>query len=864
MSLQPGTRLGPYEISSLLGAGGMGEVYRARDPRLNREVAIKVLPAGFTRDADRLQRFQQEARAAGALNHPGIMAVLDLGEHEGTPYLVCELLEGRSLREVLKDGPVPPRRAAEMAAEVARALAAAHEHGLVHRDLKPDNLFVLKSGTVKILDFGLAKLRAPAPGQDEPTRSLMGSGTAEGVILGTAGYMSPEQVRGQAVDARSDLFSLGVVLYEMVSGEQPFKGSSAVEVLNAILKEDPPELPASGRAHIPPGLDRILRHALEKEPERRFQNARDFAFDLENLSQSSGAGSAAGTSSRRRRLRFIPLAAVLLAAGGALGWITAGSAGGPAACRFKRLTFGKGTVETARFTPGSPEILYSARWQGQGPEIFAIHPDNLQPRTLDIQDATLLSVSSTQELAVMPGPRLWNNVQLGPLDRVVPGSSGMREVLPLIQEADWLPGGGGLAVLKGGLTTALNRTVEFPLGHALRESSFFASNLRVSRKGDRIVLFERLLGGTDHILLLDRAGHATELAHPDHFSGLAWGPGDREVWYSEAWDNGSRLWAVDLSGHRRLLLSQAGWLSLADVDADGRALAILSQTITGVMGLFPPDYRERDLSWNEASRATDFTPDGSALLIGAPGVWAASEGRSFYLRKTDGSRPVRLGEAAAFSLLRDGRHVLSLSNAGGDDLHLSLIPVGSGESRTLTVHGLDFVDGPWPFPDGKRAVIAGAEHGKRQGFYQIDLATGGWSRIGPENAGNYLGAKVLSPDGKSLVWGYSSGNPLNMRLSIFPLEGGPSRPLPTEPGDIELDWTPDGKGFLVFNRDGLPVKIHRIDVATGRRDLVREILPANPAGLSGVREIVLAPDGKALAYNYVRKLSDLYLIEGLK
>src|SRR5512141_845897 len=243
MALASGSRLGPYEIVAPLGAGGMGEVYRARDPRLGREVAIKVLPSSFSQDADRLKRFEQEARAAGVLNHPNITAVYDLGSHDGSPYIVTELLEGETLRSRLSTGPLPVRKAIEYAVQIARGLAAAHEKGIVHRDLKPENLFVTKDGRVKILDFGLAKLKQAEPGSEGETNLPTGTaGTEPGVVLGTMGYMSPEQVRGKPADARSDIFSFGAIFHEMLSGRKAFQGDTAADTITAILTKEPPDL----------------------------------------------------------------------------------------------------------------------------------------------------------------------------------------------------------------------------------------------------------------------------------------------------------------------------------------------------------------------------------------------------------------------------------------------------------------------------------------------------------------------------------------------------------------------------------------------------------------------------------------------
>jgi serine/threonine protein kinase len=298
MPLSVGTNLGPYEIQGPLGAGGMGEVYRARDTRLNRNVAVKVLPPAFSRDPDRLQRFRREAQVVAALNHPNILAIHDFGEHEGSPYIVTELLEGETLRQRLTAGSIPVRKSIEYAKQVAIGLAAAHAKDVVHRDLKPENIFITRDDRVKILDFGLAKITQS--GSSDPDAATLPLRTEPGVVMGTAGYMSPEQVRGKDADHRSDLFSFGAILYEMLSGKRAFDGASSVEVMNAILKEDPPELASAGRP-IPPTLIRIVEHCLEKNPADRFQSAQDVAFALGALSSASSSGAVVPLPSRNWR-----------------------------------------------------------------------------------------------------------------------------------------------------------------------------------------------------------------------------------------------------------------------------------------------------------------------------------------------------------------------------------------------------------------------------------------------------------------------------------------------------------------------------------------------------------------------------------
>src|ERR1017187_2023653 len=298
MPLTPGTILGQYEIRSPLGAGGMGEVYRAHDTRLDREVAIKVLPESLTSDSVRLRRFEQEARAAAALNHPNILAVYQMATHEGASYMVSELLDGERLRERLRHGPIPLRKAIDYAVQIAHGLAAAHDKGIVHRDLKPDNLFVTKDGRVKILDFGLAKLVQPrdASGAEATlagVEATIAQGTEPGMVMGTVGYMSPEQVRGKVADHRSDIFAFGTILYEMVTGKQTFRKPTSAETMSAILNEDPPSI-SQVTSTSPPGLQRVLHRCLEKSPEQRFQSAADLAFALEALSDSASTTPSGG------------------------------------------------------------------------------------------------------------------------------------------------------------------------------------------------------------------------------------------------------------------------------------------------------------------------------------------------------------------------------------------------------------------------------------------------------------------------------------------------------------------------------------------------------------------------------------------
>ena len=362
-----GKALGPYLVVAKIGAGGMGEVYRARDARLGRDVAIKILPAAFCQDPERMRRFEQEARAAAALTHPNILAIYDFGVHQGVPYIVSELLEGESLRQRLRSDALPVRLAMDYAIQIADGLTGAHAKHVVHRDMKPDNLFVTKEGSIKILDFGLAKLT-------QPERSLTKSdavttGTLPGTIMGTIEYMSPEQLRGRPADHRSDIFSFGMILYEMLAGKNPFHGETTADTVSAILKQDAPRL-AERREPIPPRIERIVQRCLEKDPGSRFQSASDLAFDLAEL---SGFGQTVSgvtpVDGRKRTWWLLPVGAALLAAVALAAGIVVGARGTKPGLVYQRLTLQRGTVWSARFEPDGDTIIYSASWNGKPMDI---------------------------------------------------------------------------------------------------------------------------------------------------------------------------------------------------------------------------------------------------------------------------------------------------------------------------------------------------------------------------------------------------------------------------------------------------------------------------------------------------------------
>jgi eukaryotic-like serine/threonine-protein kinase len=455
MALTSGTKLGPYEIQASIGAGGMGEVYRAHDARLDRTVAIKVLPASFSADRDRLQRFAQEARAAAALNHPNILSIFDIGDQQGAPYVVSELLEGETLRDRLRSGPISSRKTIDYAVQVARGLSAAHEKGIVHRDLKPENLFLTNDGRMKILDFGLAKLTRPETESGSADAPTMHAATEPGLVMGTVGYMSPEQVRGKAADQRSDIFAFGAILYEMVSGKRVFHGETAADTMSAILKEEVPELSETAR-NVPPGLDRIVRHCLEKSPTQRFHSAGDMAFDLEALTEisatgKSGAQAAAAQathSESRRKLAWAAALIALAAAMAGLGWWLGRGSGTASPAEYQQITFRTGFMGNARFTPDG-SVVYSATWDGGENQLYLARLDESGSRELGLKDAELLGISKSGELAIRLNTIGYGGyARAGTLARVPMSGGTPREVIENVQDVDWAANGEDMAIVR--------------------------------------------------------------------------------------------------------------------------------------------------------------------------------------------------------------------------------------------------------------------------------------------------------------------------------------------------------------------------------------------------------------------------------
>ncbi len=852
--LKTGTQLGPYSVVSLLGSGGMGEVYRARDTRLSRDVAIKVLPAAMAKDGERLRRFEQEAKATGMLNHPNILAVFDFGLYEGAPYIVSELLEGQSLRELLRNGRSPLRKAVDYAIQIAHGLAAAHEKGIVHRDLKPENIFISKDGRVKILDFGIAKLTKPDVADEETRFYDSNVNTMAGAVMGTPGYMSPEQIRGKAADPRSDIFAFGAILYEMLSGKRAFDGASLTDINAAILRDDPPEISQTDPT-IPLGLEHIVRHCLEKNAEERFHSARDLAFALQGLSVASGTQSRVAQAPGVRFSRWkLPLYAALAAAialvlgvwlGKRLGYVQ------PAA--FQQLTFRRGTIHFARFTPDGNTVIYGAKLNGEDLAIFTTRPGSLESRSLEIPKADILSISSTENMAILL-PEEGNTLAKVPL---AGGAPRRRE--SNIQFADWTPDGAGLAVVRdAGVKTQL----EFPIGKALYSTAGYVTNPRFSPDGKLIAFIDHPSHRDDSgsVVIIDLAGKRTVLSTGwASAMGLAWSPKGDEIWFTASKTGDDRqLWAVDLSRHQRILLSTPDILTLQDI-SHGRVLLSQDDLHAEVVGMLSGSEKERDYSWLDLSSAVDLSDDGKMLLMDESGQ-AGGESAATYLRRIEDSLPVQLGQGEAAALSPDGKWALSFLS--GSPAKILVQPTGVGQPKEIINEDIaSYQSASW-LPDNKRFIFAGnaADHAAR--LYLQDVDGGKPRPITPEgiDVSDIGGGFTVSPDGKSVAL-----MSFNDEIFIYPSEGGtPQKVAGNRPGDVPIQWSEDGKSLYLYRQGEGRFQIYRHDIAAGKSTLFKELKPSDLAGIDSMNSVLLTPNGKWYAYSYQRNLSHLFMIDGVK
>ena len=872
MILSPGATFGPYKILAPLGSGGMGEVYRARDTRLNREVALKVLREEDAEDADLITRFEQEARAASSLNHPNIVVVYETGDARvpgrARPlrYLTMELVDGEPLASSLTGEPMSLRRFLDVATQLTDGIARAHESGIVHRDLKPANIFITPEGRVKILDFGLAALRAVAD-DDTQVPTSAGRLTSPGVAVGTLGYMSPEQARGEVPTAASDQFSIGCIFYEMLTGRQPFRGSSAAETFSAILRDDPAPVDEINPA-VPVPLRWMVERCLSKDARGRYVSTRDLARDLQTLKDNSAAISLRGLTAAppavpRSRAPWIVGVAVLamaLGAGGAV--FLSHRFGTMLQPEFRRLTFRRGVVSRALFAPNG-SILYTASWEGGPPRPYLALPESSgidRPLESEVQFPLAYSEDGSQVLVLVGTSRLSVN-ESGTLAWWPALGGRPRRILDNAGWADAARRGRFLVVVRNlGADRVLElRSADGALQRTLFRTSGTIWFARISPDEKRVAFiyypFRLDSAGEVHVAAIDGSGSKPLTPRFERCEGLDWSAKTGEIWFSASGataQGSSTLWTISPSGKLRPRHVLPDFFSLQSVSAAGDRSLLISKEERIDLTVRSATQDPHDFSWLGWTLVTDISPDGKLALFydGGPtektmGVW---------VRPLDGGDATRLGDGYPGKFSPDGRWVIGLTRPLSGPPQLVLIPVEAGGTRRLSTPGAD-VSAP-SFVGPSTLLFVRSEKGVSE-VWRMETDGSGARSLGAQGCG----APTASPSATSFVC-VEGGR--RERLVLHLMDKGPGRRLYELPNGGEFiyaRWNGRGDRIFAVTRDR---RLLTLDSSTGA--LVREetIPVAGTPGQDRLIAAALDAGAEIQAYSIIRSSSDLYLASGIR
>jgi serine/threonine protein kinase/Tol biopolymer transport system component len=815
------------------------------------------LPSHLSQNEKLQKRFEQEARAVSALNHPNICTLHDIGSQDSLHYLVMEFLSGETLRERLRSGPLSTRKCIEFGIQITQALGAAHEQGVVHRDLKPENIFITNEERIKILDFGLAQFSEKVIAGDvsvTPTKSKI---TDAGTIMGTVGYMSPEQVRGIEVDEKSDLFSVGVILYEALTGKRPFERETSAETMTAILREDPEEI-TKLNPNLPPVLATVIQRCLEKKPELRFHSAHDLAFALQVSTSASDLSRpsfpAATVETPRKNLRWLPFLLLLplfLAVGLWIGRQT----NKHIQPTFRAQTFRRGIVHSAILAPDGVTFIYGAAFEAGPFQLYSGRTDSVESRKMDLPPADILGISKDGTMAILLNRHyLGNWLNIGTLAKVPVGGGSPREILENVYDGAISSDGNSFAVVR---EIGARQQLEFPIGNAIFKTEGWITSPRISTDGKRIAFIDHHITPDDRgFIAVVENGKVKRIS--DEFSaitGLCWSRDEKSVWFTGAREGeDASLWEAREGKSPRLILNAPTNLKILDLDHSGRVLLSTGNRRAEIGGKMAGDETVRDLSWYGEEDLCGISADGTTLA-----ATQTSEGSGInyqvYFRRLDGSSTVLLGPGNCEGFSPDGKWLLA-SIPTESHAHLILYPTGPGEVTKISMGNVRLTGHytmGWS-ADGTRVGILGTSEDERKRAYVMSLPDGKLTAVTSTETIH----AVFSPDGQTTFAFTADG-----KRMIYSLSGVPPKPVTgLAPDDWPFQWDASGTSLYVSDRS-FPAKVYRVDTNTGARELWKEISPPDPVGALYGR-VLITPDGQHYIYRFRRVLNRLYLAENLR